>query len=168
MGAFFREQELEMERRIHLTGDDHRDFLIYLDEADKRLKLLDRMFREEGFTDRFEWEMNYLFIVSLQMFMLMVCRIFQGTRQTEDEYTNSGKPVDYVVKNVNRETRRWLKDLRKTMDYTYRSIKEKDKGRIKNGAISFGLIAMVSGSIIDKKHGRQFCWPEGEKPDWLE
>lgn len=168
MGAFFREQELAMERRIHLTGDDHRDFLIYLDEEDKRLKLLDHMFREEGFTERFEWEMNYLFIVSLQMFMLMVCRIFQGTRQTEDEYTNIGKPADYVVKNVNRETRRWLKDLRKTIDYTYRSIKEKDKGRIKNGAVSFGLIAMVSGSIIDKKHGRQFRWPEGEKPDWLE
>ncbi len=54
-------------------------YSIYLDEVEKRLKLPDHMFREEGFTERFEWEMNYLFIVSLQMFMLMVCRIFQGT-----------------------------------------------------------------------------------------
>ena len=167
MSTFFREQELAMETRIQLTDDDHMNFLIYLDEADKRLKILDGMFMEEGFSERFEWEMSYLFIVAVQLGMLVWCRLFQGTRQTMDEYTNFGKPTDYVVKSVKRETRRWLNDLRKTIDYIYRSIKEKDKGRILNGALSLCFIAMVQGSIIEKKNGRQFRWPEGQKPEWL-
>ena len=166
-GGFYQEQELVMRACIRLTPDKHKNFLIYLDEANRQQALMESMYQREGFSDRFEWEMDYFHLVVMELFLYSWLKMGVCVEPAEDEYTNPGKPPDYVVKSIKRETRKWLKDLRKTIDYIFRSIQERDKSKIENGIISLYSISLISASIIDKKHGRQFRWRDGERPDWM-
>ena len=101
--------------------------------------------------------MTYIDCIAEELYY-MTRHIYPNAIQKEDKYTKSSQPADYVVKNLDKETKKWMRDIQEIIDYTYQSIKEKDEGKILNGTATLSLIAMSSAALIDKKHGRQFSW----------
>lgn len=154
---YFKSQEKALEKCIPHSGDERRDFSNYLKEAKEKTEELCHLYRQQGFSDQFEWIIKYIDCIAERLFFLTL-HIYPNAIQKEDEYTRSGQPADHVVKSLDKETKKWLRDVQEIIDYTYRSIKERDDGKILNGTATFSLIAMTSASLIDKKHGRQFTW----------